>query len=884
MTDRSSQVAETGRQTARVARDMRAWIGANRGSLAGDVAVLDREFRRAARRADRLAWAAAQPMGIGVYGPSQSGKSYLISALARSADKPLMACFADQQVDFVRTLNPEGDKESTGLVTRFTVRAPDVPDPPGFPVLLRQLSEIDLIKIIGNTFFLDTDEPTVNVVDGALVRERIAAVRGAAGDGRDSQFGEDDAFDLQEYFSGRFGNFEYIKQLTVSGYWQALEAYGGRLPLDQRVSLLSLLWGDNPAFTETYRSLRDVLARTGFSPYLHAPLDALTPREQSILDVASLHGFQGEGEGEAAPVTVQVPGGRQVSIRRSLLTAVVAELHIRIADKPWSFLDHADLLDFPGARSRLDISGLSAYLAKDGALEELFLRGKVAYLFERYKETFELSAMVLCLAPGPQEVRGLPGTVADWVAATHGPRPEQRGTQRNALFLVLSKFDMVFKDKAGQSDHSDERWSTRIRTALDDFLSKSHDWPNDWDGAPFRQTYWLRNPGVQSKDLFDYDDGAREVGVRGTEQARLTRYKREYLNNALVQRHFERPDQAWEAAFRLNDGGVSYLAESLVPVCKPDMKLEQIAGRIQHTRAVMRESMTPHYDTGDTDQELERRLGRLEEAFEGLRGCIESGLFWNLVGALQISETDLRDALMRFEMGQDQEAEDENGRRRGRRGTARASMVLDRVVGRGRPAAVTPETEDLRSGNGGEPVNRVVGVTMRLWGQTMAAVMESEGRMRAFGAEEPALSVLTTELAAGAQRQNVPGQIGAAVQRAVALTQTPQRANVVAAKLASEVVNDYVYRLGFDRLPEQDRPRIYDGDHGEVAIFVPPDVDGLPDLGLSEHPGGDEERCLSEWFAALYELCKGNVLAGGSGRTPPEQNGRLGALISQLDP
>ena len=70
---------------------------------------------------------------------------------------------------------------------------------------------------------------------------------------------------------------------------------------------------------------------------------------------------------------------------------------VAIAEKPWDFFDHTDLLDFPGARSRLKLANLDDVAKAKGVAEganplrELLLRGKVAYLFQRYSAERELS-------------------------------------------------------------------------------------------------------------------------------------------------------------------------------------------------------------------------------------------------------------------------------------------------------------------------------------------------------------------------------------------------------------------------------------------------------------------------------------------------------------
>ena len=96
-------------------------------AMAGDLAheeapALARDFRREALRARNLAKAARRPMCVSVFGPSQQGKSYLIASLARQGTAPAMIRFGDQVRGFNRDINPDGGKESTGLVTRFSTR------------------------------------------------------------------------------------------------------------------------------------------------------------------------------------------------------------------------------------------------------------------------------------------------------------------------------------------------------------------------------------------------------------------------------------------------------------------------------------------------------------------------------------------------------------------------------------------------------------------------------------------------------------------------------------------------------------------------------------------------------------------------------------------
>jgi len=66
------------------------------------------------------------------------------------------ARFADKTYDFLRDINPPGNRESTGLVTRFGL-GPERPSRPISPVRVRLLTQTDIVKILGNSFLLDFD-------------------------------------------------------------------------------------------------------------------------------------------------------------------------------------------------------------------------------------------------------------------------------------------------------------------------------------------------------------------------------------------------------------------------------------------------------------------------------------------------------------------------------------------------------------------------------------------------------------------------------------------------------------------------------------------------------------------------------------------------------
>src|SRR5262249_5892578 len=153
-------------------------------------------------------------------------------------------------LDFVRQINPEGGAESTGLVTRFSMRR--LPAPPGFPVPVRLLSQADIVKIIGNTFFSDCDLSEEEVPNAAAISKAIDAARQALQGSPSGGLAEEDIWDIQEYFERQFKGDQIVRALSSGGYWSGLAELAPRLPLEARGQLFSLLWGGIEPFTSLY--------------------------------------------------------------------------------------------------------------------------------------------------------------------------------------------------------------------------------------------------------------------------------------------------------------------------------------------------------------------------------------------------------------------------------------------------------------------------------------------------------------------------------------------------------------------------------------------------------------------------------------------------------
>ncbi|MER8629704.1 virulence factor SrfC family protein [Mesorhizobium opportunistum] len=866
------------------------WIGAsaNAERVGSTRSGAEQQLKKSIVATRKAMLAIDRPMCVGVFGPSQAGKSYLVSVLARNGSAPLMARFGDlgREVDFIREINPGGDRESTGLVTRFSVR--EDPSPPGAPVVLRMLSETDVAKVLGNSFFLDGDAKkraplTSDTVLSTLERAKSRAMPQTAPDG----LAEEDVWDLQEYFEKQFAGLPNIE--TLGAYWEEAAFLGSRLSIADRGDLFSVLWGGLQKFTDLFVELVTALESLGFAKDAYCPVEALVPRESSIIDVETLRGLGKSGQDE---LLIRPMKGSTVSLPRPVIAALVAELRIAISEQPWPFFEHTDLLDFPGARSRQKVD-LQAFIeGNPDALKELFVRGKVAYLFDRYVAEQELSSMLLCIKPSNQDVATLPDMIDDWIRTSHGESPLDRARTETALFLVLTMFDMHFSEKAGEEGQSlADRFSARLGASLTRFFGKAHKWPFEWmPDRPFNNSYWLRNPNFKAESLIKYKGGV-ETEILPDKVAKVAALREAYLQVSEVQQHFREPAKAFDEALRLNDGGVSYLAENLAAICRPDIKYSQIRGRVGDIAHDIRRVLAPYFIESDINKRIAERREVSDQILANLTEVWERDQFGTAMKMLQISQNGISEHL-HIEYGN--RLKRQNAPEEGSEGRTDAAAKK-------RPAPPRPGAPPLPGSkkkvaaavvSSGESVSQkalpreayLARSAIRHWTDGLFALARNDNALQAIGLGQESASELVAELTSAARRSGLEERI--ARDLAKLSGSSVERSDILLEKagfLATSYINRFVSTLGFDAMPENKRPLAPDGtENGEVRVFARrPSVSDCDGLGVERR--NFSYLALSEWMYAFHQVVTDNVLSGEGIIINVEENERLRAILDALD-
>lgn len=861
-------LASRARAVAATAAEAIGWIEANAGRLKEDRARLARDLRRAAGRARKLAIAAERPMCVSVFGPSQAGKSYLISALARRGTEPVRAVFGTETRDFLEEINPAGGKESTGLVTRFTIRPQ--PSLPGLPVAVRLLSATDIVKILGNSFMEDFNRDQVAPLPVAARAELLAKLAARAAPAAQPGLSEDEVWDLQEYFSARFGGHPVFRELGAD-FWREAAALAPRLALADRAELFGLLWNGLPAFTEVARKLFEALGALGHAEDAFLPIEALVPREASVIDVATLGGLAG---GAAhPPVQVGTQAGARATLERPVITALIAELRLAIADRPWDFFDHTDLLDFPGARSREVLSDPEAYTADRSRVTALFIRGKVAYLYQRYLAEQEITAMLLCLVSGNQEVRTLPGMVKEWIDETHGRSAAERARLPTSLFLVLTKFDLMFETKKGMEGVSDTaRWSIAVETTLNAFLGLEFKWHADWHpGRPFDNVFWLRNPNLPNKGLMDYDESFRELAVRESERGRIGRLREGFLANEDVARHFADPPLKWDSAMRLNDGGISLLAERLAPVSNPALKRGQVAARLDELGQAMAARLEPYFHTGDLEAELKKRRDAARNAsLRLLQHTVPAQRFGAMLREWTVAPDQLADLFYRVQLRPPPEDGLAAPIGAAVDGGGLANEFLEALGDAPPPAAVAAAPRDMAA--------QFADAAFAEWAERVQGFADGTEAESWFRLDKASAATLVAELLLAARRLDLRGALAQQIRADLAFVKGVNERLMRPAMLAADAIGGFVAAIGFDAWPEDRRPK---AGREQRPIFRPRAADEeAPALGPAAEAW--DAAFTLDWVTGFVRLVEDNVRGTDADAVDVAANAALGRMLSTL--
>ncbi|WP_122094305.1 putative virulence factor [Rahnella sp. Larv3_ips] len=873
-------------------QDALSWVDSARTSsrrLDNEADPLNLNLLRTRNLANSLTEVSATPMTVGFFGISQAGKSYLISALAAGSNGELEARYGTKVVDFIKEVNPVGGgKEATGLVTRFTRHAPDAPV--GYPIPLRLFSEIDLAKILANTWFNDFNHEHLNYkIDENRIEERLRPFLQRAGQPvANNGVSSEDVVALWDYLNA---SFKKSVEKLEHAWWPLVLKIAPALNPHERADLFSLLWGEQPELTETYRSLANVLAKLNHAKMVFAPLETLIDHSSgSIMNVDSLNRL-----GSHQDLTVEIRFWKEnqqtgsAVLSQSELAALTSELIFPLAEVTNnSVMEQVDLLDFPGYRGRLKLLALKD-AAQDGLnpVSQLLLRGKVAYLFERYTDNQEMNALVVCASSFKQsDVSDVGPVLTRWVEKTQGKTAEERGNSKAGLFWAITMCDMRISDNLKKTESQlKEAWEGMLHmTLLERFAS--YDWLKEWSpGKPFDNCFLVRKPGMDNPFLtLENEPGQeslKEVALAERYRDVLDTMGRVFITCNNVRRHVAGPNEAWQAMLKLNDGGISRLTEALRGVAHLEFKLKRLREQLLQCRNEIGDQRLGRWYEQDGDEQSVKKQSIAKELWNGFSACPHS--LGEMISSLDLPSHELHNIYLSIR-NQDQEPQAGIEQRPQNAFAANPfgnNPFANNPFGNA-PFDVQPDV--VGSGPVPERVGRddeFAHQTFKAWVAHLRELPLQITHWQQLGMNSEMISLLCEELITAATRLDLEGMLKRALagqEQAGTRREHLLARQVLRAQLA---IRDFIAWFGYLSLPEEQIPHSYVGEKKKVfARQVPLDSDELPQLAsVAPQPG---VAYMGDWLSALMKIILDNANHSATRDISVEHNRQLGQIIGQM--
>lgn len=568
-----------------------------------------------------------------MYGESQAGKSYLVSALLSKSGKPFMVLDGlGKEYDFKNQINPRGNEmESTSVVTRFSTKYKWINQ--NFPVIAKLLSPMDIILVICEAYYnnLKVNKP----LSFEELKERINSFDSIYKNMLECQdlIIEDDILDIEEYFNDNFSKLVY-NNIKDAGFFEKLSVLVTKISPDEWSGVFSLLWNFNPQLTKLFEDLIIEYKQLSFTDTIYLPIDAVLRSKGTILDVSrldeiydSFKGQEVEYSEKSSVFYLDRSGDEQnKEFSKPYLCALTAELIFVLPDtlkKNKPFLEQTDLLDFPGLRRSENTNEDNI---TDLSLTTLLRRGRVDYLFNKYSSNERINTLLFCQKHSQSGQSVMPDKLNSWISKMIGKTSDERENFKSPvspLFVISTWFnkDLEFdfnNDRKGNIQSLNERWNQRFLKTLENEIFKvdTYSWLIDWtkSNPNFQNIFLLRDFDKSSEFNSQIYKGFNEFKEEKKEiiQDSYPTFRKDLKNSFIcfdfVKRHFENPLESWDSAASMNEDGTKLIIEKLT-IAADNIN----SARIEKTRTELKEisetiltELLKHFHSNDKDEELQK--------------------------------------------------------------------------------------------------------------------------------------------------------------------------------------------------------------------------------------------------------------------------------------
>lgn len=647
----------------------------------------------------RIQYASSVKAGAAIFGASQVGKSYMSNYLLATKTAP--ARIYDTKggsVGFLSSVNPDGNgKEATALITRFSTKNLCGANPE-YPYQVVMLSPIDIVLVIVDSYFNDVDGQIVPDKDKIIEEINRLNEKYRGKEKTQNIIAIDSIYEIMEYFNGGYLSKrpDFRENLLATGYFENLAEIIQNVPIEDWSNVFGFFWNHHQVLNDIFNKLIKTLHKLNFSRTTYVSFDALKKSEGTILHVDRLHELvgldnlsdqtiQGLEIAKVKYINVLNEGGIVVhNVPKDVFCAVAQEVDFSIADptneeskkaieseKP--VLAKMDVLDFPGARSREEIP--VANLGYESAAT-MIVRGKVAYLFNKYSAQYLISALLFCQDERQSEVKSLPKLIGGWVERTVGASVQERSAYLESvggvspLLMIGTKFNLYLKpDEAierGTREQNYEQMLVRWRRFGSALRNVAHikgtkdSWFDQWSkNGNFTVIFPLRS------FKYSYYDGLYtgyvEVKdeIKSTDETQTDRFKMYFADleasfldsrSDFIRARFADPKITWDSVTKEGQDGSEPILAYLKQVAEKmsDMRDNMFKKFLQQSFDALVKLLIRYYHDDNATAELEKQrknASRIRLSMNILFGK-DKDFFSDFINQLVIDEANLHDVVL----------------------------------------------------------------------------------------------------------------------------------------------------------------------------------------------------------------------------------------------
>ncbi|MGV0845680.1 virulence factor SrfC family protein [Empedobacter falsenii] len=531
----------------------------------------------------------AKPV-MAVFGGSQVGKSYLIKNLLSSEGQPFLIKNKNIDYDFLKDINPPGvGAESTGVVTRFTIDQNQKFE--DYPIQIKLLTAKDILIIVLDSFYLDLKKIKKYLSLDEL-NLHLESLENNYKDSKQFYLTDFDVLEIKEYFENHLSKHSLLfESLNEVKFFERIGTIIDGFQPEQWLNIFNVLWLNNNHLDNLYTLLITTLGKLNFSKIAYIKFEEVLRGEGEILDVQRLK----ELITSTKLTQIKTEEGDTVSILQSLITALTSELIFSVPkelvnDK--QFLLESDLLDFPGARSRLSVDFEDI---DEQVIPDMLLRGKVSYLFNKYSDNYSINNLLFCTNDKQLDVNEIPSLLYNWIVNNIGENKiERTNSLKEAvvppLFVIFTFFNNQLKfDITNDLNYNEDlntlnyKWDTRFnRFFKNEIVTQTKNWDEEWTlmNSYFQNFYLLRDYKYSSDTFDGFETQGTENNVKIERLDYLEALKESFVNFDFTKNHFNNPVEIWDESTSVNLDGSQRIIQNLNLVSNNYSKTNYYLGKL----------------------------------------------------------------------------------------------------------------------------------------------------------------------------------------------------------------------------------------------------------------------------------------------------------------